>query len=253
MKNTAFHQSNVLRAALLGITLLGIGACAATPEEPPQALQSARATYAKASSSPEVRQHAATELHEAQQALQQAEDADSQEEQNHYAYLAERRAQIAMAVADRQVSEQRLAQLAEERDKVRLSAREAELAALEAKRTERGWVATLGDIVFRTNGAALRPGAVDSLDRLAEYLRAHPERTVLIEGHTDSVGSEEYNLELSRQRAESVRAALVGRGISPDRIRTVGRGETTPVAPNETSAGRQLNRRVEIVISDEAA
>src|SRR5690606_21166040 len=116
------------------------------------------------------------------------------------------------------------------------------------KQTERGLVMTLSGIVFETDKAALKPGAMDNIDRLAKFLKQHPERTVRIEGHTDSTGSAEHNLELSRQRAEAVRDELVARGISRDRIQTIGRGETTPIASNQTAAGRQLNRRVEIVI-----
>lgn len=129
---------------------------------------------------------------------------------------------------------------------------ESELAELQARQTERGLVLTLGDVLFDTNEASLKAGAGNTIDRLAEFMREYPERHVLVEGHTDARGSDEYNRELSAQRAEAVRAALLQRGVEGARIRAVGLGEAYPIAANETMAGMQQNRRVEIVISDEA-
>ena len=128
---------------------------------------------------------------------------------------------------------------------------EAELADLQAQQTERGLVLTLGDVLFDTGQATLKPGAASSVDRLAEFMRDYGERQVMIEGHTDSRGEEEYNIDLSARRATAVRNALLERGIEAQRIRTVGLGESYPVASNDTPAGMQQNRRVEIVISDE--
>ncbi|HET6564609.1 MAG TPA: OmpA family protein [Xanthomonadales bacterium] len=128
---------------------------------------------------------------------------------------------------------------------------EEELEALKARETERGLVLTLGDVLFDTDRATLKPGAEMTLDRLAAFLNDHPDRELLIEGHTDSRGSDYYNLELSERRAGAVRLALVDRGISPARLEALGLGESYPVATNDTVAGRQQNRRVEIVISDE--
>jgi outer membrane protein OmpA-like peptidoglycan-associated protein len=125
-----------------------------------------------------------------------------------------------------------------------------ELAALEAKKTERGMVMTLGDVLFETGKAALLPGAMNTIDRLAQFLKEYPDKTVLVEGHTDDVGSAEFNQRLSEQRAASVRWALLDRGIASNRVDTVGMGESTPVADNTTEAGRLKNRRVEIVIRD---
>lgn len=125
-----------------------------------------------------------------------------------------------------------------------------ELAGLEAEQTARGLVLTLGDVLFDTDRAELKPGAARTVDRLAQFLRDNPERELWIEGHTDARGPDAYNLALSEQRAAAVRTALVARGIEPDRLFAVGVGETYPVATNDTVAGRQENRRVEIVISD---
>ncbi len=126
-----------------------------------------------------------------------------------------------------------------------------QLAELHAKQTKRGLVLTLGDVLFETNKADLLPGAMRSIDKLAAFLKSYPNRKVLIEGHTDSRGSEAYNLKLSQKRANAVKEALIERGIDPSRIIAKGYGEAYPVASNLTAAGRQQNRRVEIVILDE--
>jgi OOP family OmpA-OmpF porin len=128
---------------------------------------------------------------------------------------------------------------------------EKELEELRAQKTERGSVLTLGDILFETDKAELLPGAMRTIDKLAEFLRNHPERNIIIEGHTDNTGSATYNLGLSQRRADGVRGVLLERGINSERIVTKGYGQEFPVATNSTSAGRQQNRRVEIIILDE--
>ncbi len=128
---------------------------------------------------------------------------------------------------------------------------ESELADLQAKQTERGIVLTLGDVLFDTAQATLKPGAGGTLDRLAQFMRDYPDRQVMIEGHTDARGSDDYNRDLSERRADAVRDALVERNIEAQRVRSMGLGEAYPVASNESDAGMQQNRRVEIVISDE--
>jgi outer membrane protein OmpA-like peptidoglycan-associated protein len=127
----------------------------------------------------------------------------------------------------------------------------ASLAEMKAEQTERGIVLTLSDVLFDTDNAQLKPGANNALDSLAEYLADNEARRLLIEGHTDARGSDDYNQRLSQRRAESVRDELIARGIAPDRLTAVGRGEALPVATNETTSGRQQNRRVEILVSDE--
>lgn len=126
---------------------------------------------------------------------------------------------------------------------------QSQLSALEAKQTERGMVLTLGDVLFDTGQAELKPGAFSTIDRLATFMRENPERTLAVEGYTDSVGGEAYNLSLSQRRADAVRAALLARGVDGARITTSGLGKASPVASNDTASGRQRNRRVEIVIS----
>jgi outer membrane protein OmpA-like peptidoglycan-associated protein len=106
----------------------------------------------------------------------------------------------------------------------------------------------LGDVLFDTGKADLNSGASRKLDQLAEFLTEHPDRRVQIDGFTDSIGSDAYNVELSQRRADAVKAALLTRGIDPSRIGTEGYGKAFPVANNTDSGGRQLNRRVEVVI-----
>ncbi|OPL13533.1 MAG: hypothetical protein AVO38_13340 [delta proteobacterium ML8_D] len=128
---------------------------------------------------------------------------------------------------------------------------EAQIADLQAKQTQRGLVLTMGDVLFDTGKSSLKPGACLTIEKLAVFLKEYPNRNVRIEGFTDSVGSEEFNLGLSIRRAEAVRNALNRLGIELDRILYHGYGEMYPVASNDTAEGRQHNRRVEIVISDE--
>jgi outer membrane protein OmpA-like peptidoglycan-associated protein len=107
---------------------------------------------------------------------------------------------------------------------------------------------TLGDILFDVDQATLKPGAMQNLFRLVTFLKQYPDRGVLVEGHTDSTGSDTYNLSLSEQRAESVRSFLTQNGIGAARVLARGYGKAYPVAGNDTSAGRQRNRRVDLVI-----
>jgi len=127
---------------------------------------------------------------------------------------------------------------------------QAQLADLAAKQTERGLVITLGDVLFGTDLSRLTPDGIRTAQKLADVLNQNPQRTVLVEGYTDSTGSAAHNQELSERRAQSVKSALQGMGISGDRVAVRGLGQQFPVAANDTSANRQMNRRVEIVISD---
>lgn len=156
---------------------------------------------------------------------------------------ARQEAQMARALAGTQLA-------AASAESARAARLKQELAALQAQQTERGMVLTLGDVLFDTGRAELKPGAFTTIDRLATFLRENPERRVAIEGHTDSVGSDSFNQGLSQRRAESVRAALSSRGIDGARITAQGMGEAVPVANNNTAEGRQRNRRVEVVISN---
>jgi outer membrane protein OmpA-like peptidoglycan-associated protein len=132
-----------------------------------------------------------------------------------------------------------------------IAQQEQQLRELDAKQTARGMVITLGDVLFSVNRAELSSGGVRNVQKLAGFLNQYPQRKVLIEGHTDSTGSLSINQPLSERRADAVRTALVGMGISGDRIETRGYADAHPVASNNTAAGRQLNRRVEIILSDD--
>ena len=105
------------------------------------------------------------------------------------------------------------------------------------------------DFTFAVNSSTLRSGLYAELDRVAQVLAAYPQTTILVAGHTDSSGSDEYNMKLSQQRADSVKNALVQRGVDPQRISAVGYGEGQPIADNDTEFGRQQNRRVEVRIN----
>lgn len=128
---------------------------------------------------------------------------------------------------------------------------EAQLAELAAKKTERGLIITLGDVLFATDVARLNANGLVMAQRLATVLQQNPQRTVLIEGFTDSTGKTQYNQELSERRAMAVGEALLAQGVARERIRQRGYGESYPVAANDTAQNRQLNRRVEIVLSDD--
>lgn len=143
-------------------------------------------------------------------------------------------------------AEQRAAQ-----NEARVRALESQLRDIEAQQTERGLLVTLGDVLFAFNKAELSAQAAPRLDKLANFLRQFPDRKLIIEGHTDSVGGDSYNQELSDRRAQAVQGALVQRGVAPDRITARGYGKTYPVAENGSAEGRAMNRRVEIVIADE--
>jgi outer membrane protein OmpA-like peptidoglycan-associated protein len=169
----------------------------------------------------------------------------------------------------RQLSEQEIAALRERNllveqraDSLRREAEEAnrrlndaltQLRSLVAEitnlqQTQRGLVISLSDILFDVNRSTLKAGSQASINRIATVLRQYPQHQILVEGHTDWTGTDEYNLGLSRDRANSVRTALIAGGVDASKISAEGFGESRPVATNETPAGRQQNRRVEIVI-----
>ena len=226
---------------------LALGGCATTATVP--ALDQAELALHDAASDPLVVEHAPVALHDAEQAVDRALDALGDEpdsEVEHLAYLAQRQVEVARAEAERQAALAEAQELgARQRESAtaaRAAALGAELERLRARETERGLVVDVGDVLFAVDRAELQPGARADLARLAAFLREHPDRPVRVEGHTDSTGSAAYNLRLS------VASALIEQGVPPGRIETHGFGQTLPVASNDTAAGRQQNRRVEIVI-----
>jgi outer membrane protein OmpA-like peptidoglycan-associated protein len=128
---------------------------------------------------------------------------------------------------------------------------EAQLKDIEGKQTERGLLVTLGDVLFAFNKSELTAQAAPRLDKLAAFLRQFPQRKLLVEGYTDAIGGDAYNMDLSERRAEAIREALVARGVDTARVVTKGYGKAYPVADNASTDGRAVNRRVEVVIADE--
>jgi len=272
-------NKTILSAVLLALAT----GCATTPVHSDR-LDEARAEVEKVSADPLAQQAAGKDVEEARNDLQRAESALQQrqppQDVDHLAYLALRHAQSGEARIAEARARQQVAQAQEERNRVQLQERDREvnnarnaaenarntaaaaqselanarqeLQDLQAKQTERGMVMTLSDVLFDTGQATLKPGADRALDRLAQFLKDSSGTDVLIEGHTDSVGTDDYNLALSQRRAQAVADALSSRGVATDRVQTKGLGKAYPVASNDTQAGRQQNRRVEIVFSDES-
>jgi outer membrane protein OmpA-like peptidoglycan-associated protein len=263
----------------IGLGLL-LGACASTPQ-PNAALEAAQAQVAAAEADPNVAQYDPLDLQAARNHLNAAEAAQNdhrEAEVDQAAYLAAQTARLAQVRAAGKADDARVAQGQQERDRIQLAARareanaaiaqrdqsaeqaarsaeqaarlQAEVAELKAKQTDRGLVLTFGDVLFDTGKATLNSGSGLKLDQLAQFLTEHPDRRVQIEGFTDSTGSDAFNQALSEQRADAVKAALMSRGIDPSRISTEGYGKEFPVASNNDSGGRQMNRRVEVVIGN---
>jgi len=136
--------------------------------------------------------------------------------------------------------------------RMQAAALSSKLKELQAEQSDRGAVVTLDGVLFESGSAILKPGANRKLERVAGLLLEDQESKVLIEGFTDATGPEVENRELSERRAKAVRRDLMRRGVQSDRVQARGLGEAFPVASNDTPAGRQQNRRVELVISDNA-
>jgi outer membrane protein OmpA-like peptidoglycan-associated protein len=266
---------------LVGAVTAAIAACATAPQRSEQ-VEQARAEIQTLTQDPMAQQAAGKDLEAARKSMQDAEMALQQKQPpavvDHYAYLAKRHAEAGEARVAEAHSRQEVARAEDDRNKILMDSRSREamnaqsqadaaknqtaaaqaqlanaqqqLADLQAKQTDRGVVVTLGDVLFDTGQATLKPGADVAVNRLATFLSSNPQTKVLIEGHTDSRGSEDYNVGLSERRARAVSTALESHGIAAAQIQTLGRGKAYPVASNDTPEGRQQNRRVEIVFSD---
>jgi outer membrane protein OmpA-like peptidoglycan-associated protein len=171
--------------------------------------------------------------------------ARTQEAQQAQTQARQAQQQTQMAQADTQ-----LAQAQAQTQAARAEQLQKELEKMSAQQPDRGMVVMLQDVLFDVGQSRLRSGAKARLDQLASVMRNFGERRVLVEGFTDSTGSDVANVVLSERRAQAVRDALVARGIPASRIDFRGHGSARPVASNDTAAGRQQNRRVEIVFSD---
>ena len=290
MNKIKVHRFIIVDVLLLIAVSLFVAGCAGiTPQEQRarDSVAKARAALEEAKANPQIASSATVPLFEAEQTLKEAELVqDDAAKKEHLAYMSERKTQLAVVSAERTLAEQETLNLSKERNqlilqrremeisKAKLSAKEkaaalekarmevkqkaatvtqlkAELEELKARPTDRGMVVTLGDILFATNRAILAPGAEKDIDQLGRFMKKYPTRKIVIEGHTDSVGRSEYNLTLSKRRADEVKKALVAKDIDESRIETKGYGETTPLASNKTAAGRQQNRRVEVIILED--
>ena len=158
-------------------------------------------------------------------------------------------AQQAALLASQQ-SDAAAAQLAAQQAAQQNAEMQRELDEMHAKMTDRGAVLTLGDVLFATGRADLKVGATNNLDRLVVFLSNYPNRTVVIEGYTDNIGGDEYNMALSQRRSDSVKAYLTGQGIGSMRLTSTGKGLSNPIAGNDSASGRQQNRRVEVIIDN---
>jgi outer membrane protein OmpA-like peptidoglycan-associated protein len=185
------------------------------------------------------------------QADRAAADADRARADTARARADAERARADAAIAYNAADAARRAEAESSADAARQAADlQRQIDELQAEVTDRGLVLTLGDVLFTTGSAELQGGASNRLNKLVTFLNEYPERRVLIEGHTDSVGSSEYNQGLSQRRSESVKYYLTQQGIATQRISTSGMGKDQPVASNDSAAGRQQNRRVEIIIEN---
>jgi outer membrane protein OmpA-like peptidoglycan-associated protein len=267
MQNNPYFPMTLIAVAV-------ISGCSSMPQN--QSLTEAHSNYNNARTNPEVTNLAALELKDAGDTLDKADEALNKDEDddavNHLSYVATQQVGIAQQVAKRKTAELAVTNAGAKRNETRLEARTAEadaahadvarhqaliaqqameLQALNAKKTERGMVITLNDVLFNTNRSQLASGGMRNVQKLADFLTQYPQQKVLVEGYTDSIGSDSFNQELSDRRAYAVRTALMDMAISSDRVTTRGYGEAFPVADNNTTASRQLNRRVEIILSDE--
>lgn len=267
------HSTAMWCTVILGSAFLV--ACGSTPKKNTQ-LENARSFYQTAANDPIIARSAAVQLRKSNDALENSEKLWKEGAKpvfiEHYAYLAKQRAAIAREIADLGLAENAMENAAAERDRALLEAKtieaqkarqqamsateraerlEAQMKELNARKTDRGLVLTLGDVLFDIGQSKLKLSSKRTLDKLAKYLKVQEQRSVRIEGFTDSVGPEAWNQKLSEERANAVKEALVLRGVFAERIFTRGYGPKYPVASNDTPAGRQQNRRVEVIVSDE--
>jgi outer membrane protein OmpA-like peptidoglycan-associated protein len=268
--NTGFL--NRAGASLL-VALMTLQGCTSTSKAPDGATE-VREKLLQLQANSQLATLAPVAIKEAEAAVTAAEQPTKDKDlARHRVDIADAKVETAIALAKGRYLEDQRKNITDQRNEARLDARtrEAELAKadadaarrqaeelqkqltdLNAKTTERGLIVTLGDVLFETGRAELKGGATANLGKLAAFLNQYPERNVIIEGHTDSVGSESYNQSLSERRADSVKAYLVGQGIAATRLTSVGKGESVPVASNDSTTGRQMNRRVEVIIANPA-
>lgn len=247
------HQKLTAVAA----AMLLLAACAAGPTRPIGA-DNVRSKLTQLQGDPELSSRAPVAIKDAEAAVQAAEQPqDDKELGKHLVFMADRRVDIAHAQAQGRLLEDQRKSLSAQRETERLDSRTHEadelrkqIAELNAKATDRGLVVTIGDLLFETGKSDLKGGSASQLSKLSAFLNKNQDRTVTIEGHTDSIGGEEYNQGLSQRRADSVKSFLTSQGIASSRLESTGKGKSSPISSNDSSTGRQQNRRVEVIISN---
>ena len=194
----------------------------------------------------------------AQEAARQKQEADAARQaavaQQQAAETQAQQAAQAKAAAEAETEKARQAAAKAEAEKAQLRAQLLQQfnAVLQTRDSARGLIVNMSDVLFDTGSADLKPGAREKLAKISGILLAHPGLTLQVEGHTDSVGTDEFNMELSGRRADGVRDYLAQEGVPPSTITAKGFGKTQPVASNDTPDGRQRNRRVELVVNGDA-
>ncbi|CAG8866119.1 Peptidoglycan-associated lipoprotein [Pseudomonas fluorescens] len=248
-------RKHVMIPALLALSV-GLAACS---HQPNPNLESARTNFSALQSDPQASKVAALETKDAQDWLNKADkaylDRDDDKKVDQLAYLTNQRIEVAKQTIALRGSEASLKNAAAQRAQARLDARDAQIKKLQesmnAKQTDRGTLVTFGDVLFDFNKADLKSSALPNITTLAAFLQENPDRKVIVEGYTDSVGSASYNQSLSERRAESVRRSLLRAGVDPARVVAQGYGKEYPVADNSSNSGRAQNRRVEVTISND--
>lgn len=238
------------------MTSLILVACSSTPKAPDGAAD-VRNKLTRLQSDSQLATRAPVAIKSADAAVAEAEKPrEDTAYSQHLVYIADRKVETAIALAQARLLEDQRKEISGQAAQAQLASRTEEVDALRrqltelnAKKTERGLVITLGDVLFETGKADLKAAATGNLSKLAGLLAQYPTRSVVIEGHTDNVGTDSFNHTLSQSRADSVKAFLLRQGIASNRITAFGKGESSPVADNSSESGRQMNRRVEVIIA----
>jgi outer membrane protein OmpA-like peptidoglycan-associated protein len=282
-------KTTYLTPVVLAVAAL-LAACASNPQTT-SLLEQTRVEYRSAQASPDVATYAPQEMKLASDAMLKTENVAAERggknEVDQLAYVARQKIALTQEVTKRRMAEADVANAGKQRTQLMLDQRtneanaaqirannanqaalqaqndaanaqlrnaqlETQLADLAAKKTERGMVITMGDVLFGTDQSRLTAAGIATAQKLATLLQNNPQRNVLVEGFADSTGAADHNQALSERRAGAVQAALQQMGIASDRVAMRGYGESFPVVANDTELNRQLNRRVEIVLSDDS-
>lgn len=300
-----FNRTSVAAAVAAAL----ITACASAPMKPAGSAE-VRSKLTRLQGDADLANRAPVAMKDADAAVRAAEISQPDETlARHLVFMADRKVEIAKALAETSLAEDQRTTLSQQRETARLDARtheadaandraavaradsaeqkvaadqsrvdadsarasatssqlqtaelqkqalamQQQLADMQAKVTERGVVLTLGDVLFLTGKADLKSAATGNLNKLVAFLGQYPNRTVLIEGYTDDVGSPDFNQGLSQRRADGVKAYLAGQGVGIVRLTSLGKGESDPVGDNNSPEGRQQNRRVEVIVSNPPA